>query len=74
MIANARRSLVEAIDALPANARLVVTCRYLLELSEAETAQMLGWPIGTVKSRLSRALDGLRITLADAGPAYGGER
>ena len=74
MIDDERRSLVEAIGALPANARLVVTCRYLLELSEAETAQMLGWPIGTVKSRLSRALDGLRITLADVGPADGGER
>ncbi len=72
--ADERRSLVEAIDALPANARLVVTCRYLLELSETETAQMLGWPIGTVKSRLSRALDGLRVVLAESGATDGGER
>jgi RNA polymerase sigma factor (sigma-70 family) len=62
-----RRGLVNAIDALPANARLVVTCRYLLELSEAETAQVLGWPVGTVKSRLSRALDRLRDILAENG-------
>jgi RNA polymerase sigma-70 factor, ECF subfamily len=61
------RGLVQAIDALPTNARLVVTCRYLLELSEAETAQVLGWPAGTVKSRLSRALDRLRTTLAENG-------
>jgi RNA polymerase sigma-70 factor (ECF subfamily) len=61
------RGLVYAIDALPTNARLVVTCRYLLELSEAETAQVLGWPAGTVKSRLSRALDRLRTTLAENG-------
>ena len=61
--ADQRRSLADEIDQLPAKARLVVTCRYLLELSEAETAQVLGWPAGTVKSRLSRALDGLRLAL-----------
>jgi len=32
-------------------------------LSEAETAQVLGWPVGTVKSRLSRALGRLRAKL-----------
>ena len=74
LTADERRSLVEAVNALPANARLVVTCRYLLELSEAETAQVLGWPTGTVKSRLSRALDGLRGTLSDRGVPDGGER
>ena len=34
----------------------MVACRYLLELSEAETVAVTGWPAGTVKSRLSRAL------------------
>ena len=34
----------------------MVTCRYLLDLDEAETAAVLGWPRGTVKSRLRRAL------------------
>jgi RNA polymerase sigma-70 factor (ECF subfamily) len=63
--ASARHRLVAAIDALPTNARLVVTCRYLLDLSEAETAQVLGWPAGTVKSRLSRALDRLRGALTE---------
>jgi RNA polymerase sigma factor (sigma-70 family) len=66
--ADVRHTLVAAIDALPANARSVVICRYLLELSEAETAQMLGWPPGTVKSRLSRALDRLRADLAAQPP------
>jgi RNA polymerase sigma-70 factor (ECF subfamily) len=42
-----------------------VTCRYLLELSEAETAAVLSWPTGTVKSRLSRALDRLREAYGD---------
>jgi DNA-directed RNA polymerase specialized sigma24 family protein len=41
----------------------VVTCRYLLELDERETAAVLGWPRGTVKSRLSRALRRLEAIL-----------
>src|SRR3954452_4538901 len=69
-----RRSLVAAVDALPPRARLVVPCRYLLELSEAETAQVLDWPVGTVKSRLSRALDALRAALAVTSQPEGGER
>jgi RNA polymerase sigma-70 factor (ECF subfamily) len=68
MGAHDRHDLARAIDKLPEKARLVVTCRYLLELSEAETAQVLGWPTGTVKSRLSRALTRLRTTLAENGP------
>ena len=38
-------------------------CRYLLDLDEAETAAVLGWPRGTVKSRLRRALIRLRDVL-----------
>jgi len=60
----ARRALLDAVRALPEKDALVVTCRYFLELSEAETATMLGWPQGTVKSRLSRALAKLRPALA----------
>jgi RNA polymerase sigma-70 factor (ECF subfamily) len=44
----------------------VVTCRYLLDLDEAETATVLGWPRGTVKSRLHRALRHLSDLLAPA--------
>jgi RNA polymerase sigma factor (sigma-70 family) len=51
-----RAALLDAIRSLPERDRAVVTCRYLLELSEAETATALGMPVGTVKSRLSRAL------------------
>ena len=40
--------------------RLVLGCRFLLELSEAETAAALGVRQGTVKSRTSRALARLR--------------
>ena len=65
MIAAEERSAVlEAVRELPEAQRLAVVCRYFLDLSELETAQMLGWPRGTVKSRLSRALSRLRPLLA----------
>jgi RNA polymerase sigma-70 factor (ECF subfamily) len=61
-----RAGLVEAVEGLPDDLREVVTCRYLLELSEAETAGTLDIPPGTVKSRLHRALRSLREVMADA--------
>jgi RNA polymerase sigma-70 factor (ECF subfamily) len=60
-----RRVLLAAVNALSEPDRLVVSCRYFLDLSEAETAEVLGWPKGSVKSRLSRALVRLRVA---AGP------
>jgi RNA polymerase sigma-70 factor (ECF subfamily) len=46
----------------------VLGARFLLDLSEAETAETLGLPRGTVKSRTSRALGRLREVLgADGG-------
>lgn len=59
-----RTALLDAVRGLPEKDALVVTCRYFLDLSEAETAQVLGWPQGTVKSRLSRALARLRPVVA----------
>lgn len=65
-VSSARRTgLLDAVDTLPDDLREVVTCRYLLELSEAETADTLGVPAGTVKSRLHRALASLREVMAD---------
>jgi RNA polymerase sigma factor (sigma-70 family) len=60
-----RESLLAALERLPERDRLVVACRYLLELSEAETAAALDVRAGTVKSRLSRALERLRGELGD---------
>ncbi|MFF2845069.1 RNA polymerase sigma factor [Streptomyces sp. NPDC058001] len=51
-----RAALLAALDRLSEDHRLVVTYRYLLEMDEAETAEALSWPRGTVKSRLNRAL------------------
>ena len=62
LAADERARLPAALDALPEEARLVLACRYLLDLSESETAAALGIRRGTVKSRASRALDRLRET------------
>jgi RNA polymerase sigma-70 factor (ECF subfamily) len=56
-------SLLAAVSALPERDRLVVGYRYLVELSEEETATVLGVRRGTVKSRLSRAVAQLRASL-----------
>jgi RNA polymerase sigma factor (sigma-70 family) len=58
--------LLAAVSALPEEQRLVVACRYFLDLSEEETAATLGVRPGTVKSRLSRALERLRAQVGDA--------
>jgi RNA polymerase sigma factor (sigma-70 family) len=57
-----RESLLQAVDSLPEPQRLVIACRYFLDLSEEETAEVLGVRRGTVKSRTARALDRLRET------------
>jgi len=54
LAADERDRLLAAIGRLPDDARLVLGCRYLLGLSEAETAAALGVRAGTVKSRASR--------------------
>ena len=66
-----RAELVRGLAALSAPHREVVTCRLLLDLDEAETAAVLGLPVGTVKSRLHRAVARLRIELAGTGTEVG---
>jgi len=60
LAAEDRRLVLRALDALREEDRLVIAYRYFLDLTEAETAEALGCPRGTVKSRLSRALGRLR--------------
>ncbi|MGH8893812.1 MAG: RNA polymerase sigma factor [Actinomycetes bacterium] len=62
----ASTALRDAIAQLPPRQREAITCRYLLDLSEDETARVLGIPRGTVKSRLSRGLRALRAVLTRA--------
>ncbi|MFF5085528.1 RNA polymerase sigma factor [Actinoplanes sp. NPDC000266] len=55
-----REHLVEQLKKLGDRDREVLVCRFLLDLSELETAAALGVPKGTVKSRTNRALARLR--------------
>ena len=58
-----RSALLAAVNQLRDDDREVIGCRFFLDLSEAEAAEALGIPRGTVKSRLSRALGRLREQL-----------
>jgi RNA polymerase sigma-70 factor (sigma-E family) len=61
----AQRSMLwPALRTLPPRARAVIVARYWLDLSEAETARLLGCSIGTVKSTASRGVAKLRSQLA----------
>jgi len=61
-----RQNLVlTAVNRLSEEHRLVVACRYFLDLSEADTAAALGIRTGTVKSRLARALERLREEVSE---------
>jgi RNA polymerase sigma-70 factor (sigma-E family) len=55
-----RDALVRMLLQLPPRQRAVLVLRYWEQLSEAETAAVLGWPEGTVKSAASRGLRRLR--------------
>ena len=57
-----RDYLLRALAALPLRQRAVLVLRYFDDLSEAETAAMLGCSLGTVKSQAARGLARLRIT------------
>jgi RNA polymerase sigma-70 factor (ECF subfamily) len=61
-----RRELAVALARLVPEHREVIALRYLLDLSEAECAAALDCRPGTVKSRLSRALEKLRSELEGA--------
>jgi RNA polymerase sigma-70 factor (ECF subfamily) len=57
------QELFTALAALEPERRAVVALRYWLDYSPAEIGDILALPVGTVSSRLSRALKGLREQL-----------
>jgi RNA polymerase sigma-70 factor (sigma-E family) len=59
----ARIDLTRVLASLPTQQRVAVVLRYLEDMSEAEIANLLRIAPGTVKSRLSRALDTMRTQL-----------
>ncbi len=62
-----REAIALAFARLHPRDRAVVTMRLVLEMSEQETAEALGCPVGTVKSRLARARHQLHRHLRDRG-------
>lgn len=60
-----REEVRQALAQLSADQRRVIALRYGADLTELDIAHVLGWPIGTVKSRLNRARERLRVLLED---------
>lgn len=54
------RSLYFAVQALPIEQKQVITLAYYQGMSQSEIAEELGWPLGTVKTRVRAALEALR--------------
>ncbi len=62
-----REEIRHALAQLTPDQRRVITLRYGADLTEPDIAQILEWPLGTVKSRLNRAREHLRVLLIDTG-------
>lgn len=60
-----REEVRMALGQLSSEQRRVIALRYGADLTEIDIAQILHWPIGTVKSRLNRARERLRMLLDD---------
>jgi RNA polymerase sigma-70 factor, ECF subfamily len=57
--------ILSALEVLDVDQRVAVVLRYWADLTVDDIAQRLGWPSGTVKSRLHRAIAAMRDKLAD---------
>lgn len=62
--ASEREMVLRGLNVLPSEDRLVLALRFFEDMTQAEIAQVLDCPIGTVKSRLSRATSRLRQILS----------
>ncbi|MGB3737619.1 MAG: sigma-70 family RNA polymerase sigma factor [Ilumatobacter sp.] len=55
--------VIDEIKQLPVDQRILVGLRYDQQMTDSEIADELGIPIGTVKSRLHRAISTLRTSI-----------
>jgi RNA polymerase sigma-70 factor (ECF subfamily) len=62
-----------ALAALPEAERVALIHCFQLDLTHAEAAEVLDWPLGTLKSHVARGKDRLRATLAAWQPRQGAE-
>lgn len=60
-----RRRVIAAVRELAPRERAAITLRYLVDMDEKTVAETLGWPLGTLKTRLHRARTQLRDRLGD---------
>jgi RNA polymerase sigma factor (sigma-70 family) len=67
------RDLWDEVDRLPQTLRAAVVLFYLEGLTHDQAASRLGWPVGTVRSRLARARERLRSRLTRRGLAPGAQ-
>lgn len=68
-----RRTLIRGIRALPPDERAAMSLRYVLDLEEKAAADILGWPLGTLKTRLHRARVRLRNQIGPELSEYIGQ-
>ncbi|WP_235927849.1 SigE family RNA polymerase sigma factor [Goekera deserti] len=65
-----KEEMMAALRQLPPRMRAVVVLRFYEDLSEAETARLLGCSVGTVKTQSSRGLARLRQSVAALDPSH----
>lgn len=65
-----KRTLLRALRRLPLPHQLLIELRYWEQLSDRDVAEVLGWPTGTVKTRIKAGVARLRVEMAklDASP------
>jgi DNA-directed RNA polymerase specialized sigma24 family protein len=64
--------MLTVLGTLPTRQRQALVLRYFEDLTEAQTARILGCSVGTVKSQTSRGLDKMRAALMAERGAAGG--